>query len=66
MQVSVHDMKTATNEPIQAEALAVVPANESSWDDLVAIFGIADYPAHCQCQRLKVPGGHAHRLRLIR
>ncbi|WP_372671722.1 GNAT family N-acetyltransferase [Amycolatopsis kentuckyensis] len=34
----------------------VVPANEASWDDLVAIFGTADYPGRCQCQRFKVAG----------
>lgn len=34
----------------------IVPANEASWDDLVAIFGTADYPARCQCQRFKVLG----------
>jgi hypothetical protein len=34
----------------------IVPANEASWHDLVAIFGTADYPARCQCQRFKVVG----------
>lgn len=38
------------------ENLTIVPANEASWDDLAAIFGTADYPSRCQCQRLKVPG----------
>jgi GNAT superfamily N-acetyltransferase len=38
------------------EKLTVVPANEASWDDLVAIFGTSDYPAMCQCQWLKVTG----------
>ncbi|MGE5829678.1 MAG: hypothetical protein ACM30G_15160 [Micromonosporaceae bacterium] len=41
--------------PIQAEQLTVVPANEASWDDLVAIFGTTD-AGHCQCQRFKVIG----------
>ncbi|MFJ9781806.1 GNAT family N-acetyltransferase [Amycolatopsis sp. NPDC101161] len=36
--------------------VTVVPANEASWDDLVAIFGTADYPGRCQCQRFKVAG----------
>lgn len=36
--------------------LRIVPANEATWDDLVAVFGTADYPFHCQCQRFKVPG----------
>src|SRR3982751_3539162 len=35
--------------------LRVVPANEASWEDLVAIFGTADAGA-CQCQRFKVLG----------
>lgn len=42
--------------PVQAEQLTIVPANEASWDDLVAVFGTADYPARCQCQRFKVAG----------
>jgi GNAT superfamily N-acetyltransferase len=45
-----------TGEPIQAEQVRVVPANQASWGDLVAIFGTADYPARCQCQRFKVAG----------
>lgn len=39
-----------------AGPLTAVPANEASWDDLVAIFGRADYSGRCQCQRFKVPG----------
>ena len=42
-------------EPIAAGELAVVPANEASWDDLAAIFGTSD-PGRCQCQRYKVMG----------
>jgi GNAT superfamily N-acetyltransferase len=34
----------------------IVPANNASWDDLVAIFGTTDYPGRCQCQRFKVVG----------
>lgn len=34
----------------------IVPANEASWEDLVAIFGTADYSGRCRCQRFKVPG----------
>ncbi|MBA2388947.1 MAG: GNAT family N-acetyltransferase [Geodermatophilaceae bacterium] len=36
--------------------ITVVPANEATWDDLAAIFGTADYPGRCQCQRFKVVG----------
>jgi GNAT superfamily N-acetyltransferase len=48
-------MMTAMKEPIAPEKLTVVPANEASWDDLVAIFGTSD-PGQCQCQRYKVVG----------
>ena len=41
--------------PIQTEQVTVVPANEASWDDLVAIFGTTD-AGRCQCQRFKVVG----------
>ena len=36
--------------------VTVVPANQASWDDLRAIFGVRGYPAYCQCQKYKV--GH--------
>ena len=49
-------MITTVQTPIRAEQLTVVPANEASWDDLVAIFGTAGYPSQCQCQRFKVRG----------
>ena len=49
-------MMSAMPAPIQAEQLTIVPANEASWDDLAAVFGTADYPARCQCQRFKVLG----------
>lgn len=39
-----------------AGQVRVVPANQASWDDLVAIFGTTDYPGRCQCQRFKVRG----------
>jgi GNAT superfamily N-acetyltransferase len=47
---------TAMATPISDERLTIVPANEASWEDLTAIFGTADYPAQCQCQRFKVRG----------
>jgi GNAT superfamily N-acetyltransferase len=37
-------------------AVTIVPANRATWHDLEAIFGTADYPFHCQCQRFKVTG----------
>ncbi|GLZ28512.1 N-acetyltransferase GCN5 [Lentzea sp. NBRC 105346] len=36
--------------------IRIVPANEASADDLDAIFGLADYPGRCRCQRFKVTG----------
>ena len=42
--------------PVRPEQLTVVPANEASWADLVAVFGTADYASRCRCQRFKVPG----------
>jgi GNAT superfamily N-acetyltransferase len=38
------------------EHLRIVPANQASWDDLVAIFGTTDYPGRCQCQRFTIAG----------
>ncbi len=46
-------MTPAPAEPITAEQLTIVPANEASWADLQAIFGTADYPGRCYCQRFK-------------
>ena len=47
---------TPVQAPLAAEELTVVPANEASWDDLVAVFGTADYASRCRCQALKVVG----------
>jgi GNAT superfamily N-acetyltransferase len=51
----------------------IVPANEASWDDLQAVFGLRGDASRCWCQRFKMaPGeswrsvgaaGHARRLR---
>ena len=49
-------MMTAVHEPTPADRLTIVPANEASWEDIVAIFGTTDYPGRCQCQRFKVVG----------
>jgi GNAT superfamily N-acetyltransferase len=47
---------TAVLAPIGTEQLTIVPANEASWDDLLAIFGTTDYPGRCHCQGFKVAG----------
>jgi GNAT superfamily N-acetyltransferase len=41
---------------VEEASVAIVPANEASWDDLRAIFGDRGYTAYCQCQRFKI--GH--------
>lgn len=46
---------TAMKEPITADELTIVPANEASWEEILAIFGTSD-PGRCHCQRLKVIG----------
>ena len=47
---------TAVASPISSERLTIVPANEASCADIDAIFGTADYPGLCRCQRFKVVG----------
>lgn len=39
--------------PVPDDQVTIVPASEASWEDLQAIFGTADYPSKCQCQRFK-------------
>jgi GNAT superfamily N-acetyltransferase len=39
--------------------IAVRPANEASWDDLVAVFGTRGPGASCWCQREKLARGEA-------
>lgn len=52
-------MRTATGrKPITAAELTVVGANNASWADLQAIFGTADYPGKCYCQRFKTRDCH--------
>ena len=43
-------------DPVPAGELRIVAANHATWQDLEAIFGTADYPFYCQCQRFKVTG----------
>lgn len=43
------------NKSTEADAaVAIVPANEASWDDLNTIFGTSGDPAGCRCQWFKV------------
>jgi len=53
--------------------VTIVPANEASWGDLQAVFGMRGDPSRCHCQRYKMQPGEswasvgreelAHRLR---
>jgi GNAT superfamily N-acetyltransferase len=48
-------LPTGTVDPA---TIKVVPANEASWEDVQAIFGVRGYTAYCQCQRFKIgPSG---------
>jgi GNAT superfamily N-acetyltransferase len=47
---------TTMRVPVSDDQVRIVPANEASWDDIQAIFGTADYPSRCHCQRFKVVG----------
>ncbi len=49
---------TPAREPVTADRLTIVGANNASWADLQAIFGVADYPGRCYCQRFKTWGWH--------
>ncbi len=41
-----------------SDELTIVPANQASWEDLQAVFGMRGYTAKCQCQRFKIgPSG---------
>jgi hypothetical protein len=42
--------------PADPASVTIVPANEASWENLQAIFGVRGYPAYCQCQFFKI--GH--------
>jgi hypothetical protein len=39
--------------------VAIVPANEASWDDIQAVFGTRGDPRRCQCQRFKMSPGES-------
>ena len=49
---------SGTAAPITADQLTIAAANEASWADLQAVFGTADYPGRCYCQRYKTEGWH--------
>jgi GNAT superfamily N-acetyltransferase len=46
---------TATRGAVTAAELTIVPANEASWADLQAIFGMTGEPGKCYCQYFKTP-----------
>ncbi|WP_328333549.1 GNAT family N-acetyltransferase [Kribbella sp. NBC_00382] len=43
-----------SREPVSAEQLTIVPANQASWADLRSIFGTTGNPARCSCQRFRM------------
>ena len=51
-------MTATAAKPISAAQLTIVPANQASWADLQAIFGVADYPGRCYCQHFKTEVWH--------
>lgn len=47
--------------PVGADELRIVPANEATWPDLQAVFGVRGAPAACWCQRYKMQPKEAWR-----
>jgi GNAT superfamily N-acetyltransferase len=43
-----------SREPIAAEQLTIVPANQATWEDLRAVFGTTGDTARCSCQRFRM------------
>ncbi len=51
--MTIARVTAAPAEPVTAAQLTIVAANQASWADLQAIFGITDYPGKCYCQHFK-------------
>jgi len=45
---------TGSRDPVTAEQLTIVPANQAAWEDLQAVFGSAGDTARCWCQRFRM------------
>ena len=45
---------TGSREPVSAEQLRIVPANEADWEDLRAVFGTTGDTGRCWCQRFRM------------
>jgi GNAT superfamily N-acetyltransferase len=45
---------TGSREPVTAEQLTIVPANQAAWEDLQAVFGTTGDPGRCWCQRFRM------------
>ena len=43
-----------SREPVTAEQLTIVPANEAAWEDLQAVFGTTGDTGRCWCQRFRM------------
>jgi GNAT superfamily N-acetyltransferase len=48
-------MRSAEDGPVDPADLTIVPANEATWADLTAVFGVSD-SGRCNCQRFKTRG----------
>jgi GNAT superfamily N-acetyltransferase len=45
---------SGSREPVTAEHLTIVPANQAAWGDLQAVFGATGDTARCWCQRFRM------------
>jgi GNAT superfamily N-acetyltransferase len=45
---------TGSREPITADQLTIVPANQAVWEDLQAVFGTTSDTGRCWCQRFRM------------
>ena len=43
---------------IDPDKITIRPANEASWEDLLAVFGKTGYASRCLCQAFKTQGWH--------
>jgi GNAT superfamily N-acetyltransferase len=50
---------TVQRELESTSSIAIVPANEASWEDLQAVLGTRGDPSRCQCQRYKMQPGES-------
>jgi GNAT superfamily N-acetyltransferase len=44
---------------VSAQAIAVVPANEATWEEIQTVLGTRGDPRRCQCQRYRMQAGES-------